>query len=234
MSQSDAQQTIRRERPQIGNEEIGSTCGQIFQWYDTCADGDRAEAVGAGGGDIIGMIADERDGGVCGNPALFAGFADGQSGEGGAGGPLLGEGAEAEVGAESGAAHFGPADAAEVAGDEAHGDAEGGESGEELGGAGADAFAEVGAAANIKSLGLGDDGGEGLEGIGSLEPGDSKHEHEDVSIEHALDGNAVGGGGPAGDVKYSVFESPTVVGPGAAEQRAVDVEQDEGGGGHGS
>lgn len=180
------------------------------------------------------MIADERDGGVCGNPAVFAGFADGQSGEGGASRPLLGEGAEAEVGAEAGAAHFGPADAAEVTGDEAHGDAEGGEGVEELGGAWADTLAEVRAAANIKSLGLGDDGGEGPEGFGALEACDFEHEHEDVSIEHALDGNAVGGGGPAGDVKNSVFESLTVVGPGAAEQRAVDVEQDEGGGGHGS
>ena len=61
--------------------------------------------------------------------------------------------------------------------------------------------------------------------------GVAEHAREDVGIEHAVDGNAIGGGFEAGDAADGIDKRLAVMRPGATDQGAVDIEEDEGGGG---
>lgn len=57
-----------------------------------------------------------------------------------------------------------------------------------------------------------------------------EHGGEDVAVEHTLNGDAVGGAGAAGDAEGGGFECFPMVRPRASNQRAINVEQDYGGG----
>src|ERR1022692_1357858 len=67
-------------------------------------------------------------------------------------------------------------------------------------------------------------GGRGRAGI-------AQHAREDVGIEHAVDGDVVSAGFEAGDAADGIDERLAMVRPGAADEGAVDIEEDEGGGG---
>jgi hypothetical protein len=54
---------------------------------------------------------------------------------------------------------------------------------------------------------------------------------EDVGIEHAVNGDAIRGGFEAGDAAYGVDKSLAMVWAGTADEGAVDIEENEGGGG---
>jgi hypothetical protein len=49
---------------------------------------------------------------------------------------------------------------------------------------------------------------------------------EDIGVEHSLHRNAVGGGFEACDAPDAVDQRYAVVGAGAPDQRAIDIEQD--------
>ena len=63
---------------------------------------------------------------------------------------------------------------------------------------------------------------------GIIETTFAHHQREDVGVEHAVYGNAVGGEVKAGYYPHGFNERQTVMGTGAADQSAVDVEKDEG------
>lgn len=205
--------------------------GEFLGGAEAGLDGDGADGVGAGGVDVVGVIADEPEAGAGCDPTLAAGVGEGERGEGGAGAAHFGEGAEGEIGAEAGAFHFSPGDAGEVAGDESGGDALAAEAAEESFGAGADAGVEVAwGGAEVDALRFGHEGRHGAADGGGAETGAVEHGGEDVAVEHALDGDAVGGAGVAGDAQGGGFESLPVMRPRAANQRAINIEQDNGGG----
>lgn len=97
----------------------------------------------------------------------------------------------------------------------------------------ADFAAEVGAAGGVEGLGVLDYLGHGLFDFGGSGAGVAEHPGEDVAVEHALDGDVIGGCVEAGDEFDSVDEDLPVVGAGLAHEGAVDIEEEEGrGGGH--
>src|SRR5665213_2871603 len=81
-------------------------------------DRDRAHAVGLGGANVVGMIADKRDWTRAIDPSFAARVAQRDTHQVRAIMGHFGKRSEAQVAAEPGALHLGPADASEVTGDE--------------------------------------------------------------------------------------------------------------------
>src|ERR1700682_4436028 len=93
---------VQAELAEVGKQEIGGLSAQFLRGRDAGLDGDDADTVGAGGQNISGGVADQRD--RCGavDPAGAARLPDSKAGEGGARAGHLAESAEAEIIAQAG------------------------------------------------------------------------------------------------------------------------------------
>ena len=89
--------------------------GEFLPADEAGGDGDRANSVGSRGANIVGVVADQRHRRAVANPALPACVAEGDAHEAGSIARQFGEGSEAEVAAETGALHFPPSNAGEIA-----------------------------------------------------------------------------------------------------------------------
>ena len=201
--------------------------GEFVRTDDSRRDGDGADAIFFRCADVVGMIANQRDGTSVRYPTLFASLAHGDAHESGARSGHFGESSVAEVGAESGSLHFFPADAREVSGDQTRRHASAPEAIEQHARAGADFFSKVGTAARVERLrvmhhlrhGSGDERARGS--------GVSEHLGEDVAVEHALERNIFGGRDESGDAMRGVDQHLAMMRTRAAQQRAVDIEKNE-------
>jgi hypothetical protein len=124
-----------------------------------------------------------------------------------------------------------PSDAREVAGDQSEQHAMFLQTAQEGAHARAGFALQVGDAAHVELLRAADDLGHGAANGGRGGAGVAQHTGEDVGIEHAVDGDVVGGGFEAGDAADGIDERLAMMRAGAAEEGAVDIEEDEGGGG---
>jgi len=89
-----------------------------------------------------------------------------------------------------------------------------------------------GADAKVVTLGGAKDLGHGRAGQRAWGTGAAQHDGEDVGVEHPLDGDAVGGGFQTRDPAYAFDQGLPVMRAGAAHERAVNVEENQGGGNH--
>jgi N-carbamoylputrescine amidase len=93
--------------------------------------------------------------------------------------------------------------------------------------AGAMPVPEGGTGAQVKRARGAYDFGHGGEGLRPRHARAAQHDRQNVGVEHTLDGDALGGGFEAGDPADGVDERLAVMRPGAAHQRAVDIEQNQ-------
>src|SRR5512145_675792 len=97
------EQPCQIQRAQVRHQPIRPVPRELIIWYDTGGDGDGSDTGGASGGDVVGVIADQRDGRAAGDPLAIPRLPDGQSCQGGTRGALLGKCPESEVRLETGA-----------------------------------------------------------------------------------------------------------------------------------
>src|ERR1017187_6075118 len=216
---------------QIFEEEVWGVGEEVVAGRDAGMDGDGADAVPLGGDDIAGRVAYQGDGGVAGDPAVRAGVADGEAGQPGAVLGHLAEGSKAEVLLHPSAVELLPSDAGEVAGDQSEQHAAVLQAAQEGAHAGAGLALQTWDAVHVDLLRAADDLRHGTANGGRGRAGVAEHAREDVGIEHAVDGDVVSRGFEAGDAADGIDERLAMVGAGAAEEGAGDIEEDEGGGG---
>ena len=158
---------------------------------------------------------------------MAARFGDGQRHQAAASLGHFAESAVSEILAKSGALEFAPADAREVARDQGEQDIAAGQALQHGLDAGTVFVAEVGTDAQVIAPGGGEDFGHG----GADEPGRgagaAHHLVKDHGIEHALHGDAFGGGAEAGNAANAFHQGFAVMGPGTAGQGAVDIEENQ-------
>ena len=173
------------------------------------------------------MIADERNPAVTVNPTLASGAADCEPDQRRAAVRHFGEDSKAEVAPQAGVLHFLPRNTGQVAGHKPDGNAAPPQSQQQHASSGTHAAFEIGANPRVNGLcgshqlrhGAAD---EGVGGARVLE-----HQGQDVAVEHALHGNAIGGRLKPGDPAHSFGQRLPVVWTGAADQGTIDVKQDE-------
>jgi N-carbamoylputrescine amidase len=161
------------------------------------------------------------------DPAAAARFGDGQRHQSAASFRHFAESAIAEIIAQSGSFEFAPADAREVARDQGEQVAAAGQTAQHLLHAGTACVAEVRADAQVIALGGGENFGHGGANELGRGAGPAHHFAEDHGIEHALHGDAVGGGVEAGDAADAFHQGFAVMGPGTAGEGAVDIEENQ-------
>ena len=61
--------------------------------------------------------------------------------------------------------------------------------------------------------------------------GIAQHASEDIGIEHAVHGDVIGAGFNSGDLADGIDQRLAMMRAGAADEGAIDIEEDEGGGG---
>ncbi len=140
----------------------------------------------------------------------------------------LAERAEAEIAAQAGAVQLAPADARQVAGHQSQKDAAASQPFEHRRYAGAVLVVQGRADAQVVALGRALDVRQRLADLRARRSGGAQHDGEDVRIEHALYGNAVGGGVEAGDAADAIGQRLAMMRAGAPDERAVDIEEDQG------
>src|SRR5580658_3949160 len=218
-----------RQSTQVFQEDVRRVGEQVVTRGDSCVDGDAADAIPLGGDDIARRVAHQRDGCAFGDPALRACVADGEAGQTGAVLGHFAERSEAEIGLEAGAVKLLPSDACEVAGDQPEQRAALLQAAQEMAGAWAGFTLQVRDAAHVDLLRAADDLGHGAANGGLGCTSVAQHAGEDVGVEHAVDGDIVRRGFDACHAADGIDESLAVVRAGAADERAVDVEEDQGG-----
>ncbi len=157
------------------------------------------------------MIADQIDGRAGSAEALAAGLRDGELCEFGSGAAHLGESAEVEKLAQASLTHLVPADAREVAGDQATGDTATLKARQKGPHAGTNAMAQIRAYARVVALRLGDDCGHPLADAFSGYSRLAEHETDDIAIQHSGDGDALAGDRPTGGKTGCVLQCQAVV-----------------------
>jgi len=154
-------------------------------------------------------------------------FADGPFDETATRGGHLAEGSVAKKVAEAGPLQLAPADAGEVAGDQRQQKTAAGQALEQFRHAGAVLACKRRAHAQVVALRGTLDFGRGLAGERTFGAGAVHHFHDDRRVQHALPGNAFGGGFEARYLANAMNQRLPVMRPGAAHQGAIDIEQDQ-------
>jgi hypothetical protein len=189
---------------------------------DTGSDGNGTDAVFFGRDYVLGSVADQRYGA---DRSLAAGAFDGEPGQSAAGGSHFSEGAELKVVIQAGAFELAPAYAGEIAGYQSEDGSAGLQGGQQGFDAGTLLVAEVGDSLLINVLRCLDDRRHGGGDLGRVETHFGQHLRQDVGVEHAVYGDSVSGGFDAGNETNGVDERLAVVGSGATDEGAVDIEE---------
>jgi hypothetical protein len=86
---------------------------------------------------------------------------------------------------------------------------------------------ERGAHALVPALGDAHDFRHGAGDPQSRRAGPAHHHGENIGIEHPLNGDALGGGFEAGNAPDGIDQRFAVMRAGAADERAIDIEEDQ-------
>jgi len=159
------------------------------------------------------------------NPALAAGVANRDAHQSCAVPCELGKRSETEISLQPGAFHLLPADAGQIAGDQARRDASPPQLVQQHPRAGANAAPKVGTAAHINALRESHHGRHVLPDARSRNAGVRQHAGENVAIEHALHGDTFRGGFEAGSPANGIDQSLAMMRARAAQQGSIDIEK---------
>ena len=220
------QQHFNRKRPHVRDQNIGRMPYQFFLADEAGSHSDRAHAVRFSRANVVGMIADERHWTRAVDPAFAARVPQCDADQSRAIASHFRERAEAQVAAQSGALHLGPADAREVAGDQARRDAAPPEFVKQQPRRGTNFAAQIGTRPHVGPLRVVDD----LRHLAADERGGGafacEHGGQNIAVEHPGDGDAVGGGYDPGDFLNRGGKRFAMMWPRSTEQRAIDIEKD--------
>jgi len=191
------------------------------------ANSNREDMVFVCGANILRGVSDQSDRGAVFDQTFTPGPLDRDTREIAASWTHFTEGPESEKTIESRAAELSPSDTRQVACDQREGRARVRQFLKNIRDAGTCATSQVGSDAFVDLLRALDDAGHERCGATCFNAGPLQHEIQDVGIKHAVDRNSIRGGFNSRHIAHSFNERLPVVRAGAANQGAIDIEQNE-------